>query len=128
KKGKWSLNDYNFKGPKKDLNVSTKNKSKFARNDVYEHYEYPGFYDSTIGADLVKIRLDAEELHRNIIQGVSDCSSFFAGGKFKIAKHATVSEKGSYILASVTHEVYDNSYVSGSGDNSNYKNEFICIP
>src|SRR5690554_75351 len=128
KKGKWSLNDYNFKEPKKDLNVSTKTKSQFARNDAYEHYEYPGFYDSTMGADLVKIRLDAEELDRNIIQGASDCSSFFAGGKFKIAKHATASEKGSYILARVTHEVSDNSYVSGSGGSSKYKNEFVCIP
>lgn len=128
KKGKWSLNDYNFKEPKKDLNVSTKTKSQFARNDAYEHYEYPGFYDSTMGADLVKIRLDAEELDRNIIQGESDCSSFFAGGKFKVAKHATASEKGSYILARVTHEVSDSSYVSGSGGSSKYKNKFVCIP
>lgn len=128
KKGKWSLNDYNFKEPKKDLNTSTKTKSQFAKNDTFEHYEYPGLYDTTIGADLVKIRLDAEESDRNTVKGESDCSSFFAGGKFKVAKHATGSEKGSYILARVIHKAHDNSYFSGSDGSSDYKNEFICIP
>ncbi|MGB3610463.1 MAG: type VI secretion system tip protein TssI/VgrG [Cellvibrio sp.] len=128
KKGKWSLNDYNFKEPKKDLNASTKTKSQFAKNDSFEHYEYPGLYDTTMGADLVKIRLDAEEVDRNTVRGESDCSSFFAGGKFKVAKHATGSEKGSYILARVFHKAHDNSYFSGGDGSSDYKNEFICIP
>ena len=128
KKGKWSLNDYNFKEPKKDLNASTKTKSQFARNDTFEHYEYPGLYDTTMGADLVKIRLDAEEVDRNTVKGASDCSSFFAGGKFKVAKHATSSEKGSYILAKVFHKAHDNSYFSGGDGSSDYTNEFICIP
>jgi type VI secretion system secreted protein VgrG len=128
KKGKWSLNDYNFKEPKKDLNVSTKTKSQFAKNDAYEHYEYPGFYDTGIGSDLVKIRLDAEETHRNSVKGTSDCSSFFAGGKFKVAKHAVSSEKGSYLLASVTHKAIDSSYFPAQEAVSGYTNEFICIP
>ncbi len=128
KKGKWSLNDYNFKEPKKDLKVSTKTKSQFAKNDAYEHYEYPGFYDTGIGSDLVKIRLDAEETNRNSIKGTSDCSSFFAGGKVKVAKHAVSSEKGSYVLVSVTHKASDSSYFPGQEADSGYTNEFICIP
>lgn len=128
KKGKWSLNDYNFKEPKKDLNASTKTKSQYAKNDAYEHYEYPGYYDTTMGADLVKIRLDAEESDRNIVKGASDCSSFFAGGKFKVAKHATSSEKGVYILTNVSHKATDNSYFSGGEGSSEYKNEFFCLP
>lgn len=128
RKGKWSLNDYNFKEPKKDLNASTKTKSQYAKNGEYEHYEYPGFYDTSKGSDLVKIRLDAEEVDRNIVQGTSDCSSFFAGGQFKLAKHATSSEKGTYILVSVMHKVYDRSYFSGEEGSSDYKNEFVCIP
>lgn len=128
KKGKWALNDYNFKEPKKDLNTGTKTKSQYASNDVYEHYEYPGFYDTSNGSDLVKIRLDAEEVDRNTVQGTSDCSSFFAGGQFKIAKHTSGSEKGSYILASVMHKAYDKSYFSDGDGSSSYQNEFVCIP
>lgn len=127
KKGKWSLNDYNFKEPKKDLNISTKTKSQFAKNDAFEHYEYPSLYDTTKGSDLVKIRLDAEETFRNLIHGTSDCSSFHAGGKFKVAKHAVSSEKGAYILAKVTHKASETSYLS-SDENTGYTNDFICVP
>lgn len=127
KKGKWSLNDYNFKEPKKELIASTKTKSQYAKNDTYEHYEYPGFYDTATGNDLVKIRLDAEERNRDVIKGASNCSSFFAGSKFKVAKHAVASEKGSYILVSVTHKAFDSSYVPGE-IGCGYSNEFMCIP
>lgn len=128
KKGKLSLNDYNFKEPKKDLEVSAKSKSQFAKNDTFEHYEYPSLYDTTIGNDLVKIRLDAEESDRNLIAGGSDCSSFYAGGMFKLAKHATASEKGNYILVSVIHSASDMSYFPGSGGTSSYSNSFFCVP
>jgi len=128
KKGKWSLNDYNFKEPKKDLKVSTKTKSQFAKNDTFEHYEYPALYDTTLGNDLVKIRLDAEESDRDMIAGASDCSSFHAGGMFKLAKHATASEKGNYILVSVIHSASDMSYFPGSGGSSSYSNSFFCVP
>lgn len=128
KKGQWTLNDFNFTEPKKSLLANTKTKSEFARNGVFEHYEYPGFYDTSIGSELVKIRLDAEEADRNCVKGSSDCSSFFAGGKFKLSKHATASEKGSYILVSVVHRAYDRSYFSGEKGGSGYTNEFIAIP
>ena len=128
KKGKWSLNDYNFKEPKKDLIASTKTKSQFAKNDAYEHYEYPGFYDTTMGSDIVKIRLDAEESGRNLVQGTSNCSSFYAGGKVKVAKHAVDSEQGSYILVRVQHHFFDSSYVPSGPADSGYSNHFIAVP
>lgn len=128
KKGKWTLNDYNFKEPKKDLIANTKTKSQYAKNDGYEHYEYPGFYDTTLGSDLVKIRLDAEESQRNVVRGGSNCSSFYAGGKVKVAKHAVATEKGSYIFARVDHRAYDYSYLPDSDADAGYSNEFIGVP
>ncbi|HWV14063.1 MAG TPA: type VI secretion system tip protein TssI/VgrG [Cellvibrio sp.] len=128
KKGKWSLNDYNFKEPKKNLLASTKTKSQYSKNDTFEHYEYPGLYDTTIGPELVKIRLDAEESNRNQIKGASNCSSFYAGGKFKLAKHAIDSEQGSYILIRVAHQAFDSSYMPTGQADSGYGNEFISIP
>src|SRR5690606_35162193 len=128
KKGQWSLNDYNFKEPKKALIANTRTKSQFARNDAFEHYEYPGYYDTTKGSELVKIRLDAEESDRNSVKGGSDCSTFCAGGKFKVGKHSTASEKGSYALVSVTHKAEDSSYFSGKEGSSSYSNEFIAVP
>lgn len=130
KKGQWSFNDYNFKDPAKNLYANTQTTSKFANNNKYEHYEYPGLYEPSTGSDLVKIRLDAEEASINTVLGSSDCSTFYAGGRFKLGKHATSSEKGDYVLARVYHKAYDASYFSGQGGNggAGYGNNFVCIP
>jgi type VI secretion system secreted protein VgrG len=128
KKGKWTLNDYNFMEPQKNLRSSTKSSKTFTNNGAYEHYEYAALYDYASGADLVKIRLEAEETLRDVVEGASDCSSFYAGGKFKLAKHDTAAEKNSYILIGVRHFAADASFFSGQEGQPEYSNEFICIP
>ncbi len=128
KKGQWSYSDYNFKEPTKKLFSNTKTTSKFANNGQYEHYEYPGDYDFAKGDDLVKIRLDAEEAGINMVSGGSDCSTFHAGGKFKVAKHDNANEKGEYIVVSIHHSAFDNTHFSGQSGSTGYANNFICIP
>jgi len=128
KKGQWSYADYNFKEPTKKLFSNTKTTSKFADNGKFEHYEYPGLYDFGIGNDLVKVRLDAEEAGINTVSGSSDCSTFYAGGKFKVDKHDNAGEKGEYIVVSIQHKAYDSTYFSGQDGSSGYGNNFICIP
>lgn len=128
RKGQWTLNDYNFKEPAKDLTANAATGSKFANNKSFEHYEYPGLYEHTAGADLVKIRLDAEEADKNTVLGASDCASFYAGGRFALAKHEATSEKGDYILVSVTVNAYEHSYGMHSQNGSGYSNTFQCIP
>lgn len=128
KKGQWSLTDYNFKEPTKNLLAQEKTNSKFANNGSYEHYEYPGFYDFAKGRDLVKIRLEAEEALRDSVQGGSDCSSFYAGGKFNLAKHESSSQQDSYILIAVSHSIRDASYYAGEDGHAEYSNQFVCIP
>lgn len=128
KKGQWTLTDYNFKEPKKNLLASTKTNSKFAKNAQYEHYEYPGYYDLSKGSELVKIRLEAEETQRDLVAGSSDLNSFYAGGKFKLAKHESADEKGAYILVGVHHNAADKSFFSGEEGGQHYSNDFFCIP
>lgn len=128
KKGQWSFTDYNFKEPTKNLFANDKSTSKFADNNKFEHYEYPGIYDYASGSDLIKIRLDAEEADRDVVHGSSECASFYAGGVFKLAKHTTKSEKGEYILVGVYHKAADTSYFSGDNGNTGYVNDFSAIP
>ncbi|MFL0799233.1 MAG: type VI secretion system tip protein VgrG [Agarilytica sp.] len=128
KKGQWSHSDYNFKEPNKKLFSNTKTTSKFANNGNYEHYEYPGMYDFASGDDLVKIRLDAEEANINMVSAGSDCTTFYAGGKFKVKKHDNASEKGEYIVVSIHHSAFDNSHYSGQDGSTGYSNNFVCIP
>lgn len=128
RKGEWTINDYNFKEPKKSQIVNTSTVSKFSNVKKFNHYEYPGMYDVSQAEKIVKFRMDAEEATINTIEATSDCSSFYAGGKFKLTKHAAVSEKGDYIVTGIYHRAYDNSYFSGSEGQSEYGNNFVCIP
>ena len=130
KKGQWSFADYNYEDPTKKLFANTKTTSKFANNGRYEHYEYPGMYDFGSGDDLVKIRLDAEEAGIDLVSASSDCTTFYAGGKFKVAKHESKTEKGEYIVVSIHHRAFDSTHIAGgSGSGSTgYTNNFICIP
>lgn len=128
KKGQWSFADYNFKEPNKKLFSNTKTTSKFAKNGNYEHYEYPGMYDFASGNDLVKIRLDAEEASINMVSGSSDCSTFYSGGKFKLAKHENSSEEGDYIIVGIHHRAFDTTHMAGQDGSTGYVNNFTCIP
>jgi len=129
RKGGWTLNDYNFKEPNKNLGVERNSKSKYANNDKFKHYEYPGLYEAGLGADLVKVRMDAEEVAMNMIEGSSNCSTFYSGGLFTLDKHEAKAEKGSYILLTVGHKASESSYYTGAkGSGSSYANTFTCIP
>ncbi|WP_018415127.1 type VI secretion system Vgr family protein [Teredinibacter turnerae] len=128
RKGQWTLNDYNFKEPTKDLTANTISASKFAKNKNFEHYEYPGVYDFAKGADLAKIRMDSEEAGKNAVQGASNCASFYAGGRFSLGKHESAAEKGDYVLTSVIVQAHDHSYGLHDSTSSSYRNQFTCIP
>ncbi len=128
RKGGWALNDYNFKEPTKNLIVETKSKSKFANNGKFQNYAYPGMYDVDAGAELIKIRMEAEEVPMNIIAGASNCSTFFAGGLFNLDKHDAASEQGGYVLVEVGHHASDASYFADASGTTGYANTFECIP
>jgi len=128
RKGKWSLDDYDFNTPPKDQFQTTASTNKFAHVDKYEHYEYTPYHDFSGLKNLTKKRIEAEEVPINIIEASSDCSSFYAGGKFKLDKHAVKEELGSYVITSIRHRAYDNSYLAGNESQSEYGNDFTCIP
>lgn len=128
RKGSWTLNDYDFESPTKSQLKTTASTSQFANVKKYEHYEYTPYYDFAGINDLTKKRIEAEETPMDTIEGSSDCSSFYAGGKFVLQKHAVKEEQGEYIIISITHKAMDDSYLAGNESKSEYRNDFICIP
>lgn len=126
--GKWSLNDYDFEHPTKPQLQTTASTSKFANATKYEHYEYSPYHDFATLKDLTKKRIEAEESPMNVIEASSDCSSFHAGGRFKLAKHAVAEEQGNYVITAIRHRASDSSYLAGHESQSGYSNEFACIP
>lgn len=128
-KGKWTLNDYNFKQPSRALEIGAPTLSKYTDIKKFEHYDYADIYDLSSGSELVKLRMEAEEVTINTIHGAGDCSTFHAGGKFTLAQHEAKSEKGSFLLTTVTHTASEGSYFTGeTRQASSYTNTFGCIP
>lgn len=128
RKGHWSLNDYDFKTPKKDQFQTTASTSNFANAGEYKHYEYTPYHDFSGLKELTKKRIEAEETPMNIVEGSSDCSSFYAGGMFKLGEHTVSDELGTYIVTAIRHRAHDNSYLSGNESGADYGNDFACIP
>ncbi|MCP4494622.1 MAG: type VI secretion system tip protein VgrG [Gammaproteobacteria bacterium] len=128
RKGRWSLNDYDFKFPTKSQLKGTASTSKFANVEKYEHYEYTPYHDFGGIGDLTRKRMEAEEVSIDTIEGSSDCSSFYAGGKFQLDKHAMKEELGGYVITRLKHKASDDSYLAGNEGKSEYRNDFICIP
>lgn len=127
--GAWTINDYNFKEPNKSQLVESATQSKFTDNKKFKHYDYPGLYDYTSGADIAKLRMEADEVPLNLIQGASNCIDLFAGGVMKIDKHESKDERGDYLLLKVHHTAQDHSYFAGeAGSGPLYENSFECIP
>jgi len=127
-KGVWTLNDYNFKEPAKSQVAEAKTISKFKNNTKLQHYDYPGLYDFPSNRELANMRMEAEEVSVNTIHGASTCSTFYAGGLFKLDKHTSKTEHGTYLLTSVMHSVSDSSYYAGNDGSIQYSNHFTCIP
>lgn len=148
--GQWTLNDYDPSRPEQDLIVTTSSlNTRYANSSPLEHYEYPGLYQSHAGESLIRIRMEAAESESNVISAESNCPTFYAGGKFKLAKHHYDSEKGSYLITGITHSACETSYLpevenrhNSSSDNVTdnkvsvtnsqikhpYKNELVCVP
>ncbi len=128
RKGEWSINDYDFEKPSKKLLLTSKTKSNFSKVKNFENYDYPSMYTFAKGNDLVNIRMQEEEVANNMVEAASDCSSFYAGGMFNLTKHISKGEKDTYIITGIFHRAFDNSYFSGSEGQSEYGNNFVCIP
>lgn len=128
RKGVWTLNDYNFQEPSKVQLKSTTSISKFAKVGQYEHYQYSHYHDFAGLQTLTKKRIEAEETPLDTVDATSDCSTFHAGGKFKLSSHPDKQEQGKYIISKIRHRAFESSYVSGHEGGSGYSNDFSCIP
>jgi type VI secretion system secreted protein VgrG len=132
--GKYTLNDFNFKSPNTNLNVSVDSKVPLGPGER-EIYDYPG--DFTLrrhGEKVVNIRMEEEEARITTITGMSSCRSFATGFRFMLQDYfrEDMNEK-EYTLTHIEHEAdltetFSSSASPGSQSELSYSNHFICIP
>lgn len=147
--GKYTLWDFNFGQPKKNLEAVQPSRFKVAGNDNLEFYDFPGGFAKRFdGVDksggeqpnelnnlfddnkrTVGIRMEEIDVQYKQINGASDCASFAAGHRFKLKNHPNSENNIQHVLISVAHEVKQSpAYVTDEVDPNSYRNEFLCIP
>lgn len=128
--GKYALTDYNFETPSTSLAVNVRSIANVGGNDKHEVYDYPGEYlKRPEGQDLVKLRMEEEEVPHILVSGGSTCRAFTSGYRFDLTQHYRPDMNKSYVLAHVQHfgSVGD-SYATGAATGASYSNRFTCFP
>jgi type VI secretion system secreted protein VgrG len=118
-------------GKGKSVVVSTNNKTlkltKYQR-DFHENAvpylmkdELPDYGAKITQKKTAELIIETEEAGYDIANGISNCCTFMAGGRFEL-KHRLKSESGKYLITRVSHKAYANS------EGSDYTNSFSCVP
>ena len=110
--GKYAVDDFSFETPSTDLMGSTD--STVATNGSKRRlYEYPGGYTKKDQSDaLSKLRLEEQEMPRQVLRGESLVAAFVPGGKFTLAKHYRDDVNAAYVLLRVSHVAMEDSYTN----------------
>ena len=127
--GKYAHTDYNFKTPSTNLLANTNTLVDLPDVDKYELYDYPGEYAiKGDGEDLVKVRMEEEEVPYDMVRSVSGCRTLHTLGKFTVVRHEAPSEENkAYMVVDIQHSANDSSHLASGGETF-YQNSFSCIP
>ncbi len=129
--GQYAMNDYNFKTPLTDLDVTVPTLYRVANNGAFEIYDYPGDYlNMGSGETMAKVRMQEEESGHEVGHGVSSCGAFTAGYRFDLEEHYRSDLNKSYVLMEVQHFANCGAaYQTTAADEEDlYTNHFTVIP
>ncbi len=140
--GKWTLRDYHFELPRKDLEVSATAIGTPAPVTKLEMFDYPGGYAqhfnkpgerlaevSEEGDTLVAIRMAESDAGRILIEASSNCRALIPGFKISVDSRSLQTITGSFILTSLqTTARQSPSYTGGDDSGGAFANNFACVP
>jgi len=126
--GKYTVNDFNWKTPDKNLIQS----KEAERDQGLEMYEYPaGYRKASDGEYLAQIRLEAKRVEARYVRGRGSVGRFAPAHTFSFGAMGGVALAGEYLLTRVAHTYQNPVYMPGgtqAGGKHIYKNEFEAIP
>lgn len=121
--GSDTLKSYNYLTPHTALKANATGDRRAGGGNLTSYHEIYG--KQSLGDELVKVRLQAEEFPQKRVEGVSTVPFFIAGYKFKLEKHPRKDANIQYTLYEVIHEAQ-----RGSDDPEEplYKNTYTAFP
>jgi type VI secretion system secreted protein VgrG len=111
--GVYTLRDFDYTKPKKNLEVRSSNPCDHALSDR-EIYDYPGEYlEAKDGETYSRIRLEELQSQYHRIEGAGDVGGFSSGGLFALTNYPREDQNINYLLVSSRIELTSNEYESG---------------
>ena len=110
--GAYSLNDYDFKKPKANLEV----KSSVSREHdqaEFEIYDYPGEYkESGDGEGYVRARIEELQSQHEEVQGAGNVAGLMTGCLFKLTNYPREDQNREYLITSASYNLGPQEYES----------------
>jgi type VI secretion system secreted protein VgrG len=122
--GKVTLRSYDYLQPSLSLESSLSGDGK------EEVYDYPGNYLSLEeGERYARIRLEAEDVRRQVLRGTGNCRSFGGGLTVDLEEPERGGARTKLLLLEVRHSMAGNSVRAWeSSGGADYRNSFLAIP
>ncbi|MCP5158331.1 MAG: type VI secretion system tip protein VgrG [Gammaproteobacteria bacterium] len=113
--GGYSLNDFDFTAPTKNLRkvLSTPKSHAMAK---FEVYDYPGeYFEASDGDNYTKIRLQELLAQHEILQGQGVARGLAAGYLFSLANFGREDQNRQYLIVAAHYELQSDAYESVPG-------------
>jgi type VI secretion system secreted protein VgrG len=125
--GKYSLRDFDFKVPKKDLNSEKSIMGKHTLAD-FPIFDYPGDYiEKASGDTKAESRMEELAIQHNIFKAKSDARGLVVGCKFKLTGAAREAEDAEYVITSMKVSAYE-PLPGARAEEELFRSEFTCVP
>jgi type VI secretion system secreted protein VgrG len=126
--GKFVVNDFDFKKPRKSL-LGSATVTRKHPNGEFEVYDFPGEYDEfSEGSEYAKVRLQELAAQHELAQGRGDVRGVAAGFKFKLDPAPRKDFSKTYLVVSATCTATNDEFTSGAGASGvDFSNSFTAI-
>lgn len=118
-RGKFTLNDFDFKLQDADLEFEHAIASGSHNHKTYEvydylgHHRYPGVYndDKMLGEKYATVRMEAETARFQQFRGAANVRALAAGQTFEMSGHPDDDANVPYLIVSAEHFVQDQNFL-----------------
>ncbi|MBM4032664.1 MAG: type VI secretion system tip protein VgrG [Planctomycetes bacterium] len=117
--GAYVLEDFDFKSPRKDLEVNSKITRQHSAAD-FEMYDYPGEYtEFGDGQKYARVRIEEAQAEHEVVGGDSDVRGICTGYKFRLSDYPRSDQCRDYLVTSASvsgrSDEFDSSGGGGGG-------------
>jgi type VI secretion system secreted protein VgrG len=129
--GQWTLRDFDFEAPAKNLTANTVTVADIAQMAQHEIYDYPaGYTDQQAVKALTRRLIEAEEVQYDRLRGAGTAAGLDAGRRCeaRFADPNTSRDDDEFLLTEVRHCATDHSYITNVVEPATYRNEFVATP